>query len=87
MSPTSLKAKTNPHHQTTPLPDHWNLEECLKISDVVISAVPSAKFKVPTSALKDGCICVSVAQEKNFESDVRDRVSFVQILRFCKVRL
>lgn len=75
-----MKAKTNPHHQTTPLPASWDLEECLKISDVVISAVPSAKFKVPTRALKDGCVCVSVAQEKNFEADVRDRVGFVSVL-------
>lgn len=51
------------------------LEECLKISDVVISAVPSQSYKIPTKWLKDGSICVSVAQEKNFDTDVRDRVS------------
>ncbi len=45
------------------------------MSDVVISAVPSEGYKVPTRFLKDGCVCVNVAGEKNFEADVRERVS------------
>lgn len=49
------------------------LEQCLAISDVIIGAVPSKSYKVPTKQLKDGCICVNVAGEKNFEADVRDR--------------
>lgn len=51
------------------------LADCLSISDVVISAVPSQSYKVPTKDLKDGCVCVNVAGEKNFETDVRERVS------------
>jgi methylenetetrahydrofolate dehydrogenase (NAD+) len=51
------------------------LADCLNISDVVISAVPSQSYKVPTKDLKDGCVCVNVAGEKNFETDVRERVS------------
>jgi methylenetetrahydrofolate dehydrogenase (NAD+) len=47
------------------------LQECLSMSDVVISAVPSSTYKVPTRWLKDGCVCVNVAFEKNFETDVR----------------
>lgn len=39
-----------------------------------MSAVPSAKYKVPTTALKDGCVCVNVAADKNFGADVRDKV-------------
>lgn len=50
------------------------LEECLSLSDVVISAVPSVKYKVSTDALKDGCIAVNVAGEKNFEESVREKV-------------
>ena len=42
----------------------------------MISAVPSASYKVPTGWLKDGCVCVNVASEKNFEKDVREKVSF-----------
>lgn len=52
-----------------------SVEACLAISDVVISAVPSAAYKVKTSWLKDGCICLNVAADKNFEADVRDKAS------------
>jgi methylenetetrahydrofolate dehydrogenase (NAD+) len=56
-------------------PSLLSLEECLAISDVVISAVPSVAYKVKTSWLKDGCICLNVAADKNFEKDVRDKAS------------
>jgi len=56
-------------------PSSNTLEQCLAISDVVISAVPSTTYKVPTSALKDGCICINVSSEKNFENDVREKAS------------
>ncbi|KAH7102960.1 methylenetetrahydrofolate dehydrogenase [Auriculariales sp. MPI-PUGE-AT-0066] len=52
-----------------------SLRECLAAADVVISAVPSAAYKVPTAQLKDGCICINVSSEKNFEADVRDKAS------------
>ncbi|KAI9636671.1 methylenetetrahydrofolate dehydrogenase [Dioszegia hungarica] len=72
-APALSSSKFNPHHIITPLPASTTLEDCLRISDVVISAVPSQKYKVPTRFLKDGAICVSVAAERNFEADVRDR--------------
>ena len=50
------------------------LDECLALSDVVVSAVPHAEYKVSTAALKDGVVCVNVAAEKNFEADVREKV-------------
>lgn len=56
-------------------PSNLTLQECLAISDVVISAVPSPTYKVKTEWLKDGCICVNVASDKNFEKDVRDKVN------------
>lgn len=64
----------NPHHVAHPCSK--TLQECLAISDVVISAVPSASYKVKTEWLKDGSICVNVSSEKNFEKDVRDKVKF-----------
>lgn len=67
----------NPRHVVHPCPS--SLEQCLAISDVVVTAVPSAKYKVPTAWLKDGCICVNVASEKNFEADVREKVSILRI--------
>ncbi|KAI0732784.1 NAD(P)-binding protein [Fomitopsis betulina] len=52
-----------------------SLEECLGLSDVVVSAVPSANYKVKTAWLKDGCVCVNVAADKNFEANVREKAS------------
>ncbi|KAH7887366.1 hypothetical protein F5I97DRAFT_1805971 [Phlebopus sp. FC_14] len=62
-----------PHHVAHP--SNFPLKECLAISDVVISAVPNADYKVKTEWLKDGCVTVNVAAEKNFEKDVRDRAA------------
>jgi methylenetetrahydrofolate dehydrogenase (NAD+) len=52
-----------------------SLQECLAIADVVVSAVPSADYKVKTEWLKEGAVCLNVAADKNFEKDVRDKVS------------
>lgn len=65
-------SRFNPHHVVSPT--SLTLQECLKVSDVVISAVPSKDYKVKTEWLKDGCICVNVAGDKNFEADVRQKV-------------
>jgi hypothetical protein len=40
----------------------------------VVSAVPSADYKIKTEHLKEGVICINVSGEKNFEKDVRDKV-------------
>ena len=55
-------------------PSTLTLQECLAQSDVVVGAVPSASYKVKTDWLKDGCICLNVAADKNFEKDVREKV-------------
>ncbi|KAN0097106.1 hypothetical protein V8E55_001552 [Tylopilus felleus] len=62
-----------PHHVAHPC--QLSLQECLAISDVVISAVPTTEYKVKTEWLKEGCIAVNVAADKNFEKDVRDKAS------------
>jgi len=56
-------------------PSNLSLEECLALSDVVVSAVPSADYKVKTEWLKPGCVCVNVASDKNFEGNVREKAS------------
>ncbi|KAI0029034.1 NAD(P)-binding protein [Vararia minispora EC-137] len=63
----------HPRHVVRPTP--LSLEECLAQSDVVVSAVPGETYKVKTSALKDGCVCINVAADKNFEADVREKAS------------
>ena len=65
----------------TPLPSDFTLQSALAVSDVVISAVPNKNYKVKTEWLKDGCICVNVAGDKNFEADVRDKVSDDRLYR------
>ncbi|EIW61351.1 NAD-P-binding protein [Trametes versicolor FP-101664 SS1] len=65
--------KYHPRHVVHPCT--LSLEECLALSDVVVSAVPSAAYKVKTAALKDGCVCLNVAADKNFETDVREKAS------------
>ncbi len=64
--------KYHPHHVVHP--SNLTLQECLAISDVVVSAVPNVNYKVKTEWLKDGCVCLNIAVEKNFEKDVRDKV-------------
>lgn len=42
----------------------WGLEDCLPISDVVISGVPGESFKLPTRLLRDGAVCINFSTEK-----------------------
>ncbi|PSR93812.1 hypothetical protein PHLCEN_2v4707 [Hermanssonia centrifuga] len=67
------QAKYHPHHVVSPC--SLSLQECLAQSDVIVSAVPSASYKVKTEWLKDGCICLNVAADKNFDKDVREKVT------------
>ena len=82
---TSTTSKFNPHHIVSPLSEDFNLQRALAISDIVISAVPSDAYKIPTKDLKDGCICVNVAGEKNFEKSVRERASPLLFLKVAPV--
>ncbi|EIW70075.1 hypothetical protein TREMEDRAFT_30073 [Tremella mesenterica DSM 1558] len=61
------------HYCVTPLPKTVETNDCLRLSDVVVSAVPSAKYKVDTAVLKTGCVCVNIATDNNFAEDVKDR--------------
>jgi len=67
------KAKYHASHVIRP--SILSLEECLALSDVVVSAVPVPEYKVKTEWLKQGCICVNVASEKNFETNVGEKAS------------
>ena len=67
----------HPRHVVHPSP--LTLQECLAASDVVVSAVPSPNYKVKTEWLKDGCVCLNVAADKNFEADVREKVCHILI--------
>lgn len=45
----------------------WGLEQCLPLSDVIISGVPSESYKVPTELIRDGAACINFASYKNFD--------------------
>ncbi|KAI5369955.1 Putative tetrahydrofolate dehydrogenase/cyclohydrolase, NAD(P)-binding domain superfamily [Septoria linicola] len=53
----------------------WGLEQCLPISDVVISGVPGEKYKVPTHLVRDGAVCINFSSEKNFDPDIKEKAS------------
>ena len=42
----------------------WSLEQCLPISEVVISGVPGDTFKVPTKLIREGAVCINFSSEK-----------------------
>ena len=50
-------------HDVTDM-EGWGLEQCLPISDVVISGVPGDKYKVPTHLIREGAVCINFSSEK-----------------------
>ena len=42
----------------------WGLEQCLPISDVIISGVPGDAYKVPTDLVREGAVCINFSSEK-----------------------
>ena len=42
----------------------WAMDDCLPLSDVVISGVPGDQFKVPTALVKEGAVCINFSSDK-----------------------
>ena len=42
----------------------WTLENCLPLSEVVISGVPGEAYKVPTHLIREGAVCINFSSEK-----------------------
>lgn len=42
----------------------WSLQDCVPLSDVVISGVPGETFKIPTDILKNGAVCINFSTDK-----------------------
>ncbi|KAJ5371820.1 Tetrahydrofolate dehydrogenase/cyclohydrolase [Penicillium concentricum] len=51
------------------------LKDVVPLCDVVITGVPSDKYKFDTSLLREGAVCVNFSSEKNFPYEVRDKAS------------
>jgi len=50
-------------HETEDMED-WGLQQCLALSDVVISGVPGDQFQIPTSILREGAVCINFSSAK-----------------------
>jgi methylenetetrahydrofolate dehydrogenase (NAD+) len=51
------------------------LEQVIPQCDVVITGVPTPKYKMPTSLLKDGVVAINFSSSANFEDDIKSRAS------------
>jgi methylenetetrahydrofolate dehydrogenase (NAD+) len=58
---------TKRRHEVNEMPGA-KAEDVLPLCDVVISGVPSAKYKVPIAKIKDGAVCINFSSEKVFQS-------------------
>ncbi|KAI9845459.1 MAG: hypothetical protein M1838_001721 [Thelocarpon superellum] len=61
-------------HDVTEKPG-WRLNECLPLSDVVISGVPGDSFQVPIGLIREGAVCINFSSQKNFAPEVKERAS------------
>lgn len=77
-------------HEVVDKPD-MKMEDCLALSDVVISGVPGDNFKVPVAPIRDGAVCINFSTQKvscpvfqygtcpdvqqNFNPDVKEKAS------------
>lgn len=63
------------HHEVQ-VKEGWGLRDCLPLSDVVISGVPSPNYKVPTELIRDGAVCINFSSDKNFNGgEVKEKAS------------
>eukprot|EP00834_Sanchytrium_tribonematis_P000855 NODE_17_length_48642_cov_1.199349.p19 type:complete len:305 gc:universal NODE_17_length_48642_cov_1.199349:18252-19166(+) len=52
-----------------------SLENCLAVSDVVITGVPTKSYKISTEKLKDGVVAINFSTFQNFDQDILDKCS------------
>ena len=50
-------------HETEDM-EGWGLEQCLALSDVIISGVPGDQFQIPTKIIREGAVCINFSSGK-----------------------
>ncbi|CAC9895211.1 unnamed protein product [Aureobasidium pullulans] len=72
----------NQQHVVEEKPD-MTMEDCLAISDVVISGVPGDKFKVPVEKIRDGAVCInfSIKEHASIYVPAVGKVTIMILLR------
>lgn len=63
------------------------LEDCLPLSDVVISGVPSKNYKVDVNLLRDGAVCVNFSSDKNFDAAAVKQQASIYVAAIGKVTI
>jgi len=53
----------------------WTSKDVVPQCDVVISGVPGESFKIDTSLLRQGAVCINFSSEKNFGPEVKEKAS------------
>ncbi|GAN06088.1 methylenetetrahydrofolate dehydrogenase [Mucor ambiguus] len=61
------------HHKVEDI--DTTVEEIIPQCDVVITGVPTPKYKMPTSLLKDGVVAINFSSSANFEDDIKSKAS------------
>lgn len=51
------------------------LKKCCADADVIITGVPSDKYKFPTEYIPDGAVCINFSSSKNFDDSVKTKAS------------
>lgn len=51
------------------------IKQCVQLSSVVVSGVPSLSFRVPTEYIRENAILINVAMESNFEEEEVTKIS------------
>lgn len=51
------------------------LKQCCADADVIITGVPSPKYKFPTEYVRDGTVCINFSSEKNFDESIKTKAS------------
>lgn len=64
-----------------------SLSECAKISDIIITGVPTKTYKFPTEYIKRGAICINFSSEKNFIDEEVEKVASLYVPSIGKVTI
>ncbi len=57
------------------------------MSDVVISGVPGNKFKVDTTLIRDGAVCINFSSDKNFDGPAIKEKASIYVAAIGKVTI
>lgn len=64
------------HKHESHIQSDWTVDDCLPLSDVVISGVPGDSYKVNVDLIRDGAVCINFSSEKNFDGPaVKEKAS------------